>query len=303
MTRNYSGKKLQESLIKFKEAWFQKKKIQNRVPTFQDKLIKIHLELIFQHENEIPWDKGVHEVTLKLSEFIGIEHSQQFITQVINWDNGRFVDFIQRKVVKLPTNISDNLSFIRGDDRDLNFKASAGLFHSFKWKNQVVFKTAFDLAIYQMLLWELQPKTIIEIGSGNGGSAIWLADMNTAQGLDTTIYSLDLNPPNISYPNVHFIEGDCFKIEESFPADLLTNLAHPILIIEDAHVNILNVLNHFHPFLESGDYLVVEDSERKQKLIGQFLKGKINEYSVDTLYCDYFGRNVTCSIDSILRKT
>ena len=33
------------------------------------------------------------------------------------------------------------------------------------------------MAMYQMLLWELKPKTIIEIGSGTGGSAVWMADL------------------------------------------------------------------------------------------------------------------------------
>ena len=33
-----------------------------------------------------------------------------------------------------------------------------------------------QVSLYPMLLFELKPKTIIEIGAFNGGSAIWLAD-------------------------------------------------------------------------------------------------------------------------------
>ncbi len=33
-----------------------------------------------------------------------------------------------------------------------------------------------DLAIYARLMWELKPRTVIEVGTAKGGSALWLAD-------------------------------------------------------------------------------------------------------------------------------
>ena len=36
-----------------------------------------------------------------------------------------------------------------------------------------------------MLIEELKPDVIIEIGSGKGGSAVWLADMINVLGLDS----------------------------------------------------------------------------------------------------------------------
>ncbi|MGB6324645.1 MAG: CmcI family methyltransferase, partial [Methylocella sp.] len=37
-------------------------------------------------------------------------------------------------------------------------------------------KNPFDLALYTRLLWDVKPRTLIEIGSCMGGSAIWFAD-------------------------------------------------------------------------------------------------------------------------------
>jgi cephalosporin hydroxylase len=38
-------------------------------------------------------------------------------------------------------------------------------------------KCPFDLALYQEIIWDLKPGTILEFGSYKGGSALWVADM------------------------------------------------------------------------------------------------------------------------------
>ena len=40
-----------------------------------------------------------------------------------------------------------------------------------------LFKTVYDFSVYTMLLWNLKPKTIVELGSGMGASAVWMADL------------------------------------------------------------------------------------------------------------------------------
>ena len=153
-----------------------------------------------------------------------------------------------------------------------------------------------------MLLWELQPKTIIEIGSGTGGGAIWMADLMASYGLKTRIISFDLVKPAIKYDSVTFLKGDCNEIEKYMKAKVLEKLPHPWMLIEDAHVNVYGVLKYFHEFMEKGDYLIVEDSDIKQEEINQFIQDTDESYLVDAKYCDFFGRNMTCSYDSIFRK-
>jgi cephalosporin hydroxylase len=53
---------------------------------------------------------------------------------------------------------------------------SQGTTACLEWKGKPLFKTVFDYAMLPMLLWELKPATVFEIGSGAGASAIWMAD-------------------------------------------------------------------------------------------------------------------------------
>lgn len=202
---------------------------------------------------------------------------------------GRFVDFFERQAT-FGTDIPHHIHGM-----------SQGVSECLQWKGQILFKSAFDLAIYQMLFAELRPATVIEIGSGNGGSAIWFADLMRCLEIKGHIYSLDLHKPRVNDPQVTFLVGDCANIESILHPDTLASWPTPWLVIEDAHVNVATVLDFFDRFLRSGDYLVVEDSKKKENVIGKFLLGRRHKYRVDTRYTDLLGKNATSCFDSILR--
>jgi cephalosporin hydroxylase len=185
----------------------------------------------------------------------------------------------------------------------LEFTMSQGISECMHWKGLPLFKTVFDCSLYSMMLWDLRPKTIIELGSGAGASSIWLADLMEMFDIEGTIYSVDLKQSKLQYPNVRFIQGDCYQIEQVFTDNFLKTLPHPWLLIEDAHVNVYGVLRHFHSHLQLKDYIVVEDSARKQTALSQFLNQFPDCYKVDTYYTDFFGRNATCAQDSIWVRT
>lgn len=44
------------------------------------------------------------------------------------------------------------------------------------YRGSILLKTPFDLALYPKLIWELQPRTILELGSYQGGSGLWFSD-------------------------------------------------------------------------------------------------------------------------------
>ena len=46
----------------------------------------------------------------------------------------------------------------------------------YSWRGILCNKSPFDFALYSLLLWQVKPATIFEIGSKQGGSALWLAD-------------------------------------------------------------------------------------------------------------------------------
>ena len=169
-----------------------------------------------------------------------------------------------------------------------------------QWKGKPLFKTVFDYAMLPMLLWELKPATVFEIGSGAGASAIWMADTMTGfAGQNATIYSVDINGITEGYEGVHFLVGDCNSPGSLFKPDLLRSAPRPWLVLEDAHVNVHDVLAHMDGFLAAGDYLFVEDSRIKTRELAAFLGQRDQRYKVDTRYTDFFGRNATCAANSI----
>jgi len=199
----------------------------------------------------------------------------------------------------------ENFSKIPTTDRlfdELPFITSQGTHSLIKWKEQTIYKTTFDLTIYSMLLQEVRPEVIIELGSGSGGSAIWLADTAAAIGLDTHIYSFDINKPLIDHKKVTFIQYDLNEINKGNKPPCWELFKGKKIIIEDAHVNLKNILHLFDTILKKDDYLIIEDSNQgKQSIISNFMNEKKYKYKVDQFFLDFFGRNITCCINSIFK--
>ena len=59
--------------------------------------------------------------------------------------------------------------------------------------------------------------------------------------------------------------------------------------------------NKIDSLVLKGDYLIVEDSDDKQKDLISFLNTTANKYLADQHYLDLFGRNGTSAINSIFR--
>lgn len=297
-----NGVILKDIIEKFSHAWSLKLKKQGNVMTFHDHIIKEGLTLLLLNMDTIPWHANFDAIFKELEKFSDRQTIESFISHMINWHYGRFVDYSKRIVTKNQLRSADDLAFVANSDCDRTFSMSQGRFDCLKWKDNIIFKTVYDLAIYQMLIWDLNPKTIIEIGSGTGGSAIWMSDTINMYRRTCQIISLDIVPPNIEYENIAFLKGDCNEIDLILQPKMLEGLPHPWLIIEDAHVNVLSVLEYIHDYLFQGDYLIVEDSEAKKQDINDFLYNKKDDYHVDSYYCDFFGHNLTCSINSIFRR-
>ncbi len=182
----------------------------------------------------------------------------------------------------------------------MSFLMSQGTHSTISWKGLDLYKTAYDMTIYSQIISEVKPTLIVELGSGCGGSAVWLSDISRALGLQTQVLSVDIRKPTIGSmpPSVNFIEID---LTQDFPAIPIVD--GTTLFIEDAHVNVEGVLLACDKHIKGGDYLIVEDSSGKSASIEEFLSKATNSYLVDCKYTDFFGRNATCAIDSIFKAT
>ena len=177
-------------------------------------------------------------------------------------------------------------------------------------------KNPFDLAIYQLLIADLQPKTIVEVGSAKGGSALWLSDVTQNHGLDTSIISVDINPVRgLTIDRVQFIYGDIHKLSESALPDLLKICERPLLVIEDGPHTFEGckaALEFFHPYMAAGEYIIIEDGivfelghgeykDGPNRAIAQHVKKHSKVCKVDREMCDYFGQNFTWATNGYIR--
>jgi cephalosporin hydroxylase len=187
------------------------------------------------------------------------------------------------------------------------------------YKGISTLKCPFDLAIYQEIIWELKPGTILEFGSYKGGSALWLADMLTAFCLETTrLITLDINfMHEYNDPRVEFRRCDVADIQACLDDDFMAALARPLLMIEDSShrgPHVTNVMEFFHRHSTVGDYLIVEDGIVSVimdendfqggpfQAIHKFLSAHPDDYEIDRARCDRFGRNVTWNLDGYIKR-
>jgi cephalosporin hydroxylase len=212
------------------------------------------------------------------------------------------------------------------EGRNWRTAVSPGLLFSFqdgavnyRYRDIPMQKHPVEIALYLRLLWQIKPRTIIEIGSLAGGAAVWMGDMLNSFRIDGRVISVDLLPPKPSDapPNVRFVKGDANDLGQALSSDFLQTLPRPWLIIEDAshdYRTTLSVLRFFDSLLQSGEYMIVEDAAIAElgqdswheggaaRAITQFVSERRSDFEIDTAYCDYYGQNVTGNPNGYLRK-
>jgi len=187
--------------------------------------------------------------------------------------------------------------------------------HRVTYKGVPAIKCPFDYVLYQVLLWEIKPDLVIEIGTNKGGSTLYLADLLELNGKGD-IHTIDL-PQNNEDPLLRshsrirvFKEG--FQNYDTAPLDRYA----AILVIEDGshqYKDSLAALDKFSPFISEGSYFIAEDGivnelgkEKEfnggpQRAVTEFLE-KNKDFIIDRNYCDFFGPNATFNINGYLKR-
>jgi cephalosporin hydroxylase len=272
-----SIKEILEQLPRLKELLKEKLDLQDNIPTYTDKKIQSGIKVIEslvknQLESTI-FDVKLQAVIETLKDYYYSQQSKRF--QAIG-----------------KRHLTSNKEHYYPQ----------GLNSSLKWKGLSLIKTAEDAAILPQLIQDLKPSTIIEIGSGSGASAIWMADHLKMNHIEGKVYSIDREKVNVSHPSVDFIQGDAKYLESLLSKEKVMSFPHPWLIVDDAHTTLVPVLNYLYPMMQNGDYVFVEDSGVQQEQIGRFVMTHDNALLVDTFYTDFFGRNSVSAKNSILKK-
>lgn len=186
--------------------------------------------------------------------------------------------------------------------------------HNVTYNGIKAIRCPFDYIIYQMILFEVKPDLVIEIGTNIGGGTLYIANLLDSIG-NGIIHTIDikeqLHPKVKEHSRIKFFSNGW----ENYDIDI-TRKFEKILIIEDSshmYKNTLDVLNKFHSIVSKGSYFIVEDGiinelgmEKEYeggplKAIREFLPYH-SEYVVDRKWCDMFGKNATFNVNGYLKK-
>ncbi len=186
--------------------------------------------------------------------------------------------------------------------------------HKVTYRGIKAIRCPFDYVIYQMIICDLKPDLVIEIGTNAGGGALYIADLmdKIGHGMVHTIDIVSLaDQLATDHPRIKlFTRGwEDYDIKEA-------NGYKKILVIEDAsHIyqDTLNALDKFAPLVSVNSYLIVEDGiinelgmEKEYqggplKAIREFTAANEN-FVVDRKWCDLFGTNATFNVNGYLKR-
>lgn len=207
----------------------------------------------------------------------------------------RFVRYSQRR--------PDSSTLPRTDIDPKAFLLSQGVKGTLAWRGGPVVKSVFDLGLYLVLLGDIQPRSILELGSGTGHSALLLRDIAAAAqptgGARIPVVSIDVTPPALRAPDVTFLQGDLRHPADALAAVPFTELERPLLVIDDAHVSIACLLDTVAAVARPGDYFVIEDCVGKHDRVAEARSVRDGSWMLDTRFLDFFGHNATSAMDGI----
>jgi cephalosporin hydroxylase len=137
-------------------------------------------------------------------------------------------------------------------------------FSDTRWLGVAAQKCPFDLFVYQELIFELRPDLIIECGTFDGGSAVFLASICELAGHGGVVtIDLQANPARPPCPRVTYWQGDSLSADVlKRLEDLVAGKQTVMVILDDDHSrdHVLQELRTYSRFVTPGSYLIVEDT-------------------------------------------
>jgi len=186
--------------------------------------------------------------------------------------------------------------------------------HKMTYRGVPCIKCPFDYVMYQMIINEIKPDLIIEIGTNHGGSAYYMADLLEVIGKGK-IHTIDIDDRSHQEAKAHHRIQFFHQGWENYDLSLAAGY-EKVLVIEDAsheYKNTLDAIEKFAPLVTVGSYLIVEDGILDDlgwteeynggpvKAINEFLPGH-PEYMLDETWLNMFGESATFNTLGYLKK-
>lgn len=189
-----------------------------------------------------------------------------------------------------------------------------------KYRGLDCVKCPFDYVMYQMILNEVKPDLVIEIGTWNGGSALYLSDIlrNLNNGI---VHTIDIQRKE--YDSL-IRENKGIKIfNEGYENYDISNLKDfsKILVIDDGshqYNDVKSAFSKFSKFVSEDSYYIIEDGGIDLYNLDELVKSifpfggphkatleiiqENPDFIIDRKWCDFFGKNTTFNPDGFLRR-
>ena len=146
-----------------------------------------------------------------------------------------------------------------------------GTWNNTYWMGIPVYKCPTDLIIYQEIIYDLKPDIIIETGTADGGSALFMASLCDLIGRGRII-TVDLLPQynKVTYKGkrpthkrIKYLTGSSIapEIIQQIEGDLKKSDKVMVILDSDHHkAHVLQELKLYSPFVSLNSYLIVEDT-------------------------------------------
>jgi cephalosporin hydroxylase len=141
------------------------------------------------------------------------------------------------------------------------------------WMGVLTKKCPLDLWIYQEIIFDLKPDVIIESGTSDGGSALFLASMCDllGKGMVVTIDVMVLDDRKEElgsryrpqHDRIVYLHGSSTSSAIVHEVEKHIKASDTVLVILDSHhvkEHVLKEIHLYHKFVTPGSYLIVEDT-------------------------------------------
>lgn len=144
--------------------------------------------------------------------------------------------------------------------------------YSFSWCGIPVIRLPDDILVFQELVWDLEPKVIVEIGVARGGSVILSSSFLHLLGNNGRVFGIDIDIRTHNRvaienhklsKNVTLIEGDSTSPQIiSYLKNQLGEELIDILVLDSNHTHehVYNELNAYADLVRVGGYIVLPDT-------------------------------------------
>ena len=203
--------------------------------------------------------------------------------------------------------------------------------HRVSYRGITAQRCPFDYVLYQMIITKIKPDLIVEIGTYEGGGALYMSDLLQLSG-GGMVHTIDIknrinNKLVLENENIkRFLNGyDGYDLDN-------TREFKKIMIVDDGshtYKDVLAALKKFSGLVARGSYYIVEDGISEQfplamsggahcdgplKAIREFLYGREDGdtweekhgcqsgLEIDRGLCDFWGENITFNVDGYLKK-